>query len=571
MRKLLIIDTGVYDNDPIYQAIAGLPVDVTICHDAETPHAIKRVENAAHRLDVPLHSVEKLNTMITDKQRLPDRILVLIKPTEAKEYLINLMRDLSKSDKRCEHPIQIMMHPPSIDSLSDTIELLAYSRLYQIPVWVSASRRYAPGVQHLYQLVPKITPLTQINTSIHSGFYGAKGLSALMREVLFHHADLLCYVAARSNNSEIPISLSAEHSSIYRDAISASFAFDAGLVASISASANHKGNFEFHESLDVTGCGSAVQLDTSLEDCDYINLTETDEFRIEMDPIIDPTLDEAMNRFENRGTPNPDPSPDVQTGHPDDESHSVLDSIRKLALNLPHDEVISIFGHGTLFPCQDKTLDPHTSPTGLVNVRINESDETPDTQTPLTNRLNPFNTQADAVELTRLQFMLLDFIKTPPPDAPTNQYVSSTLRSCLPAIWTLDAINRSITEKQRIARPETHNIYLKNEISEMNAPYWEDYQSLALAAARTGHLDRAIDITVLGIMQNDDRIRQGWFTPRSRGRRTSANAAPRHASYHTNTQAFENQHGFSTIAPAREFLGATQKMGADPYGENPNN
>ena len=374
-----------------------------------------------------------------------------------------------------------------------------------------------------------------------------------------------------AKNSEIPTSLTAEHASIYRDAVSASFAFDAGLVASVSASANHKGNFDFHETFNITGCGSAIALNTplDLDNCNYVNLTETDEYRIEQDPIIDPPLVQTMRHiYENNRIPNQEPSPDVQTLHQDDQV-PMIDLIGNLTLNIPHDEVASMFGHGTL-PCPNEKLGTLTLTPDLANLRIYDFDETPDTQTPLTDRPQPSNTQvdaADAPELTRLQLMLLDFINTTPPDAATDHHVSSTLRSCLPAIWTLDAINRSITQKQRIDRSETHNINLKNAIPEMSASNWEDYPKLALDYARKGHLDAAINTSILGIMQKDDRIRKGWFTPRLRSSQTS----PRHDSYDINSQAFYNQHGFSTIAPARTGLGATQKMDDLLFDENPNN
>ncbi len=448
MMKLLVLDTGAYDNDPIYKAILGLPVDdITICHDTKTPHAKKRVENAANRLNVPLHSVDELDTIL-QQERFPGRILILIQPTAAKDYVVNLMRHISEFHQICENPISIMIHPPSGISLLDTIELLAYSRLYGIPIWISVSRRYARGVRYLYQLVPHIAPLTQMNATLHSGFYGSSGFAALMRDVVFHHADLLCYLAKRSNNSEIPISLSAEHSSIYQDAIAVSLAFDSGLVACLSTSANHKGNFGFHEHCDVTGAGSAVELKKSLEHCQYINLTQTDEFRIGLAPNIEMTLDEPLKMLKSGTSPN--------------------------------------------------------------------QDQTPDTQSHLTDLLKAFSTEDETTELTRLQLMLLDFIQTTAPDTFATQYTSSTLRSCLPGIWTLDAIQQSINDKARIARSERHDIKLKKEISEIkkSTPHSAAYQRRALSAARQGHLDFAIDLCVLGIMQNDEQIRQGWYTPR---------------------------------------------------------
>ena len=66
--------------------------------------------------------------------------------------------------------------------------------------------------------------------------------------------------------------------------------------------------------------------------------------------------------------------------------------------------------------------------------------------------LGPETTNADDHARTPLQRMFLDFLETEPfRHAPT-------LRSCLPGIWTVDSIKRSLESRKRIDRPDPQDV-----------------------------------------------------------------------------------------------------------------
>ena len=476
MKKLFILDTGAYDNHPIYETISSLEgIAVTVCGATETRSELKRVESEADRLNVPLHAVDDLDTLLEQEQTFPDRILIITRPTAAKDFVIQLLRRLSSSPCISEHLIKIMIcHPPGVATLSEMLELLAYSRIHKIPIWVGASRRYASGMHLLYNRIRRIGPLTQINGSIHSGIYGADGLFELINEVLWHYADLVCYIAARGEHSEIPVSLSAEHSSSYRDAISVSFSFDSSLIGCLSVSANHKGTLDFDESLSVTGVFNSLQLARSLNGLQYLRQISVDEgYQI---GGYNRDTDEFMNLTENLpeyiGFQTAANEPEI----PDDSS---LISLQNFAS-----------------PCEEDDVDSWGAlKVGFGETLLEEDAENPD----------------------RLRFMLQDFM------ASTNEHsvfdslrAPSTLRSCLPAMWMCDAIERSIHTKARIERPE-FDLKLEKEVAGIKSPSNPVvYQTRSLACARAGFLDRAVDICLQGIIQTDTwLIRNGCYTPRS--------------------------------------------------------
>ena len=296
MTTLFVVGTGTADDNQVYEALRGIPVDeLLICHDTKTEAQRKRVEYQAEQLGVPLHSIQTLYDRIA-AGRLPNRILILIRPAEAKDYVISLMRKLRKPRHylrhNVEHDIKIMIcQPPGVATLEDSVladalELIAYEDICQIPIWLYAPRRFAHGIQTLLAGQARdIAPLKQINSSISSGIYGTDGKAELFTELLWHHTDILCSVAEAAKHSGIPVSLTAEQSG---NMISILCTFSDGLICSLSASTHDKGNFGFREELRLTGnnFGSAfggvtIELDSSLEGfVKYIKILETDGYRV---------------------------------------------------------------------------------------------------------------------------------------------------------------------------------------------------------------------------------------------------------------------------------------------------
>ena len=66
--------------------------------------------------------------------------------------------------------------------------------------------------------------------------------------------------------------------------------------------------------------------------------------------------------------------------------------------------------------------------------------------------LGPETTNADDHARTPLQRMFLDFLETEP------SRHAPTLRSCLPGIWTVDSIQRSLESRKRIDRPDPQDV-----------------------------------------------------------------------------------------------------------------
>ena len=452
MTRLLIIDTGAEEH-PIYQALPELrvPVDVTICHNNTKARssARQRVEHQAERFGVPLHTIEDLPKLLSKDKELPDRVLLIMESAEVKDSVINLMRDLTESRHGSEHPMKIMIcNPPGVTSLQDMLELVAYSQVYEIEVWLNARRRYASGVQYLYRHARDIEPLTQMSSSIDTGLYGTGGIAELM-QIAWHHTDLLCSIvaAAAANESElaaIPSRLSAEHSGFYRDALSVSFAFGENLVGCLSASTNDKGNLGFREEMRVKGFGSTIELNASLNGCRYINLLDADGYS-EID--IDVNADELMAIVER----------DILGS--DTNPVSTLNSLDLQRL--------------------DNTM-------AHLLLEDRSDTETRDSQTDTDNRRRT------------LQRILLDFMQD------EASAFAPTLLSCLPGTWTADAIQRSLGSKRCIDRPD-HDVNARIQQTFLNP---ESYVERGMQLAYDGALEGAIDMFVRRIEQNNHQIQE---------------------------------------------------------------
>ena len=300
MTKLLVIDTGADTNaDEVYQVLPHLPVEVTICHHHSdyTPNGeLQRLEYRAEQLGVPLYTTQYLPELLTETQ--PERVLILMASNEVKDYVIDLMRDLAEYRSEPRHPIKIMVsNPPEITSLASTIELAAKAQREKIDIWIKAQKRYAMGIQELYSRASVLAPLTQMLSSIITGVHYTGGIAELM-QLVWQQTDILCSIVAAAENKNrpkfvsIPVAISAEHSTLYRDSLSAVVSFkDGDIVSCISATNGDTGNLGYREELRATGLGGTLELNESLRECRYLNLDADAEY-----PAI--SADELMNLIE---------------------------------------------------------------------------------------------------------------------------------------------------------------------------------------------------------------------------------------------------------------------------------
>ena len=366
MTRLLIIDTGSdTEANEVYQVLEDLQVDVTLCHH-DSPRAPKNAHRhlgyQADRLGgVPLHTKQNLPELLTASPP-PDRLLILMSPDDIAAYAISLMETV-KAHYDAAHPRIMLSNPPGVTSLVDMIQLVAHAENFGIEVWLKATKRYAAGVQNLYRNALNLAPLTQMGSSIITGVHYTGGISELM-QIVWHQTDLLSSIAAVTEKEcefpGIPLTLTAEHASIYRDSLSAALSFNGGnLVACLSVTTSDTGNLGFREGLHVTGVGGTLELNESLSECRYINLLDTDE----EEPTV--SAEEFM---------------------------------------------------------------------GFVRQEILETETT------------PWETAGPEETEMRLKRMLHDFLKAEP------SRHAPTLRSCLPGIWTANAVLRSLESKNRIDR-----------------------------------------------------------------------------------------------------------------------
>ena len=409
MQKLLIISTGAETHASIYDALVKLPVETDICYDETQPQSrCQRVEQQSENFNLPLHRLLDLPELLTDTP--PDRVLLLVEFDKVNDFVLTLMPllDTYCPPKARQAPVKIMVSNPPVNVLEDMLELLAFSEVYGIEVWLNAPRRYASGVQYLYRCQSIAPPLTQIRSTIDTGLYNTGGIVELMQHA-WQHTDLiysLLAAAVPENESDsdfsiLPAGLSAEYSDFYRDALSVSFTCD-DIIVSLSASTNDTGNLGFRETLQVSCIGGAtIELNASLNEYRYVNgLDTSDSLARDVGMDIDVNADEFMAAITR-----------------------------------------DLLG---------------TEPTN-----------------------------ADAQDSTPLQQMLLDFLETEP------SRHAPTLKSCLPGIWTVDGIQRSLDSGKRIQRPEARPKIPRDQMVTADVP--EDRVAEAFQVARDGALEAAVD------------------------------------------------------------------------------
>ena len=402
MTRLLIIDTGSDTAaDEVYQVLEDLPVDVTLCHH-DSPrmpkNARRQLEYQAERLGgVPLHMNQNIPELLTASHP-PDHLLILMSPDEVAAYAISLLETV-KAHYDAVHPRIMFSNPPGVTSLIGMIQLIAHAENFGIEVWLKATTRYAAGVQDLYRNALNLAPLTQMGSSIITGVHYTGGISELM-QIVWHQTDLLSSIATVAEKgrefSGIPLTITAEYASMYRDSLSAALSFNGGnLVACLSVTTSDTGNLGFREVLHVTGIGGTLELNESLSACRYINLLDADE--------EEPTV----------------------------SAEEFMDFVRQ---------------------------------------EILETEKT------------PWETVGTEETEIRLKRMLHDFLKAEP------SRHAPTLRSCLPGIWTANALLRSLEDKGRIDRGH----------DDRNRELFYSPQFLAVEhsiekLALGGHLETAID------------------------------------------------------------------------------
>lgn len=236
--NVIVMDSGDDTADyalyyPGIEKFSSLKMNLTICSLATNPEAESRVEKIARRLHrtITWDGQRYIGMIAKELVPFPEKIILIMSPGKRrKQILLKLMRDISPC------PPIIVAGTPA-ESLIDAIELLAHAQIHETEIWVGASWRYAVGVRAVLSQLSKLVPISHILASANSGEYIPPAL--YFYGTVWRYADLICCIARQAGESEIPEDLCCYHSALYRDSIVMSFAFQGGLIGSLTSTSNH--------------------------------------------------------------------------------------------------------------------------------------------------------------------------------------------------------------------------------------------------------------------------------------------------------------------------------------------
>ncbi len=236
-KNILVLDAGLYAFHVLYQELlrSRRPLRVSIGYLTDTQDTGRiRIDNMADRFGVEAQHIDDIITTKGDTHNFDCIILMAPRGKKRKEILIKLMKELSPCPP-------ILVGTASIDSLAEAIELLAYAKRYNTTICVETLHRYTAGVRAIRDRLPDLAPLSHIVASVNSGAH--LSMHEYMYGTVVAYADLICFLAGEATEIEeidqIPKSLFCHHSDLYGDSVSASFAFNSGLIGNLASTSNH--------------------------------------------------------------------------------------------------------------------------------------------------------------------------------------------------------------------------------------------------------------------------------------------------------------------------------------------